>query len=109
MMASRFPRESNFDTPGPGSYGKGGVPSAVIEEKGKQSTSTLGMMEAPDREYYLTREVGSGLAPCRYEFPSTTENLLNKQVSTRGPYDLFSGDRHKLPRHVVRCALKKFW
>ena len=100
---SRFPRENVFHSnlPGPGTYGKGGVPWAVSEEKGKKSTSTVGLMESPDRDYYQQSDIGSGLAPCRYTFPSSTEEMLRKQVSSRGPYDLFSGDRYKVPQHVV--------
>ena len=33
-------------TPGPGTYGKGGVPAAIIEEKQKKSMSTVGMLDA---------------------------------------------------------------
>ena len=97
----RFPKESTFHTPGPGTYGKGGIPWAAAEEKANQATSTVGSMESPNREYYLRRTVGSGLAPCRYGFPSTTEVMLSKKVSARGPYDLFSGDRYKMPQHLV--------
>jgi hypothetical protein len=34
------------DTPGPGTYGKGGIPHAVIEQKNQKSTSTVGMLDA---------------------------------------------------------------
>lgn len=99
----RFPRENVFlsNLPGPGTYGKGGVPWTAKEEKERESQSTVGMMECTPRDYYTTRTVGSGLAPCRYGFPSTTEQMLAKKVSARGPYDLFSGDRHQIPQHVV--------
>ena len=33
-------------TPGPGTYGKGGVPHAVLEEKSKKSPGTVGMLDA---------------------------------------------------------------
>ena len=36
---------------------------------------------------------GSGLAPGCYKYISPTQQLLNKSVSKRGPYDLYSGDR----------------
>ena len=100
---SRFPRENTFHSnlPGPGTYGKGGVPWAAKEEKEQKSTSTVGGMDSVPRDYYTEKEAGSGLAPCRYTFASGTEKMLGKKVTTRGPYDLFSGDRHQIPQHVV--------
>lgn len=32
--------------PGPGTYGKGGIPSAVIEEKVRKSVSNVGMLDS---------------------------------------------------------------
>ena len=34
------------ETPGPGTYGKGGIPHAVLEEKNRKSTSTVGLLDA---------------------------------------------------------------
>ena len=103
--ASRFPRENVFlsNLPGPGTYGKGGVPGTVLQEKSKISPGNVGMMDCVDREYFEAQasKVGSGLAPCRYTFPGYTEQMLAKKVSARGPYDLFSGDRYRMPRHLV--------
>lgn len=100
---SRFPREnvSLSNVPGPGAYGKGGVPWTRLEEKQKQPQSTVGLMECPGRDYYLPKDVGSGLAPCRYSFPGYTEQMLDKRVSSRGPYDLFSGDRYRMPQELI--------
>ena len=39
---------------------------------------------------------GSGLAPGLYHYDSPIEQLLKKRVSTRGPYDLYTGPR--IPR-----------
>lgn len=36
---------------------------------------------------------GSGIAPGCYSYNSPTEELLNKTVGNRGPYDLYSGKR----------------
>ena len=33
-------------TPGPGTYGKGGVPHSMMEEKDMKSTSTVGMLDS---------------------------------------------------------------
>ena len=38
---------------------------------------------------------GSKLGPGTYNFKSFAEETVNKMTSTRGPYDLFSGDRNK--------------
>ena len=38
---------------------------------------------------------GSGLAPGTYTFKSGIEACLAKITGTRGPYDIFSGDRSK--------------
>ena len=33
-------------TPGPGTYGRGGIPHSAIEEKQKKSASTVGFLDA---------------------------------------------------------------
>lgn len=38
---------------------------------------------------------GSKLGPGTYNFKSFADETTNKVTSTRGPYDLFSGDRNK--------------
>ena len=98
----RFPRENKFQSniPGPGTYGDGGIPWTAAEKKSRESMSRMGMLESSGRDYY-TKTIGSGLAPCRYTYPSCTDQLLNKTISLRGPYDLFSIDRYKCPRDLV--------
>ncbi len=102
-LSSRFPRENKFhgNLPGPGSYGKGGVPCALYEEKKKESAGKVGVMDSTGHKYNSGSIAGSGLAPCRYSQPSSINETLDKVVGTRGPYDLFTGDRHELPKHVV--------
>ena len=39
--------------------------------------------------------MGCDLAPTRYNKTTFTEQILNKVVSKRGPYDLFTGSRAK--------------
>lgn len=34
------------ETPGPGTYGQGGIPHSAIEEKQKKSASTVGILDA---------------------------------------------------------------
>ena len=39
-------RRVQYCTPGPGTYGKGGIPHSMLEEKALLSTSTKGMLDA---------------------------------------------------------------
>lgn len=101
---SRFPQEDKVhgNIPGPGSYGKGGIPSAAFEEKAKVSFSNVGMLESDGQgAFRATRSEGSGLTPGSYRYKNSIDELLKKSVSTRGPYDLLTGKRNKFPRHLV--------
>ena len=82
-------------TPGPGTYGEGGVPHSGIEEKATKSTSTIGMLDAATSGKRDLPTVGCHLGPGNYNFKGSTDMLRERQVSTRGPYDLFSLDRNK--------------
>ncbi|KAI4889061.1 hypothetical protein NFI96_014665 [Prochilodus magdalenae] len=84
-------------TPGPGTYGKGGVPSAVLEEKEKRSIGTCPSMDygASLQRFPDSTVQDSGLSPGTYNLKSFTDLILNHRVSKRGPYDLFSGRRNK--------------
>lgn len=84
-----------LETPGPGTYGKGGVPHAAVEEKDKKSASTIGMLDAGSSGARSLPVVGSHLGPGSYNFNSFTEQMDKKVTSLRGPYDLYSGDRNK--------------
>ena len=66
-----------------------------MQEKEKQSTSTVGMMEAGGNHVHNLKTVGSGLAPGQYTHTSSIEQVLDKTISKRGPYDLFTEDRYK--------------
>ncbi|KAK3601504.1 hypothetical protein CHS0354_027650 [Potamilus streckersoni] len=88
--AVRFSEQYASEVPGPGTYGKGGIPHSAIEEKEKKSTSTVGMLDAGSSTPRNLPSVGSVLGPGTYNF-----KLINKTTSLRGPYDLFSGDRNK--------------
>ncbi|KAK7101266.1 ciliary microtubule-associated protein 2-like isoform X2 [Littorina saxatilis] len=92
--AGRFGREIINALPGPGTYGKGGIPHTEIEEKALRSMSTKGMMDAYSGPRHQP-SVGSHLGPGTYNFVSSTQELSTKMTSIRGPYDLFSGDRNK--------------
>lgn len=34
------------EIPGPGTYGEGGIPHSAVEKKSRESTSTVGMLDA---------------------------------------------------------------
>lgn len=91
----RFKNAVTSETPGPGTYGKGGVPHAAVEEKGAQSTSTIGILDAGSSTPRTLPMVGSELGPGSYSYKSFTQELEKKVTSLRGPYDLFSGVRNK--------------
>merc|ERR1711936_6837 len=93
-LAPRFSLGSQSATPGPGTYGIGGVPQRAIEEKCKISASTKGMLDAGDRKRNLPT-VGSQLGPGTYQFKSCIDELKDKKTSEKGPYELYSGDRNK--------------
>lgn len=94
------------DTPGPGTYGEGGVPHAAIIQKEKKSASTIGMLDAGSSTPRNLPSVGSELGPGTYNFKSFVDERVNKVTSLRGPYDLFSGDRNK-PITVGHLAAPK--
>jgi len=82
-------------TPGPGTYGKGGIPHSEKEAKQGISASTKGLLDASSQSRTMPI-VGSHIGPGSYEYESFAEKAAKKVTSLRGPYDLFSGDRNKL-------------
>ena len=81
-------------TPGPGTYGTGGVPHFTKEEKAKQSPGTIGMLDAGASGARSLPTIGSRLGPGSYQFESFIDEAHKKVTSLRGPYDLYSGDRN---------------
>ncbi|XP_076813428.1 ciliary microtubule-associated protein 2-like [Clavelina lepadiformis] len=91
----RFRKRLTIDNPAPGTYGKGGVPAALKEEKQAKSASVVGILDAGSSTPRSLPTVGCELAPGRYEKKTFTEEILSKVVSKRGPYDPFTGERNK--------------
>ncbi|XP_015211282.2 ciliary microtubule-associated protein 2 isoform X1 [Lepisosteus oculatus] len=104
----RFKNHLQSWTPGPGSYGKGGIPWAVLEEKKSQSVGTYPPM---DFNYgvkrFEERTVGCNLGPGTYHLKSSIDLLLGHRVSKRGPYDLFTGRRDRPATCGYFAELKK--
>ncbi|XP_066936624.1 ciliary microtubule-associated protein 2-like [Clytia hemisphaerica] len=92
--AERF-RTVAKDVPGPGTYGKGGIPHALMEEKQLKSASTIGMLDSRASGKRQLPDVGSALCPGQYNTKSFIDELNERVISKRGPYDLFTGDRNK--------------
>ena len=91
----RFREKLTRNTPGPGTYGEGGIPHAATEQKDKKSASTVGLLDSGCSAARSLPMVGSQLGPGSYNFDSSTEQMSKKVTSLRGPYDLFSADRNK--------------
>ncbi|XP_006825739.1 ciliary microtubule-associated protein 2-like [Saccoglossus kowalevskii] len=90
----RFREHTQSEIPGPGTYGKGGIPHSAIEEKAQKSFSNVGMLDAGSSSSRNLPSVGCELGPGTYEKRSFADELTGKVTSTRGPYDLFTGDRN---------------
>jgi len=102
--APRFGYTAKSDTPGPGTYGKGGIPNAVLEDKERLSFSNIGMLDSGKSDKRSLPEVGCHLCPGQYSSKSFTDELSERVVSKRGPYDLFTGDRNQ-PLSVGHLAV----
>ena len=72
-----------------------------MEEKAHQAASTVGMLEAGGTNLRQLPTTGSDLTPGQYCHASPIQELLNKTVSKRGPYDLFTGERNKPAKSLV--------
>eukprot|EP00062_Callorhinchus_milii_P014467 gi/632963937/ref/XP_007898156.1/ PREDICTED: uncharacterized protein C1orf177 homolog [Callorhinchus milii] len=89
----RFKEVDNY-TPGPGTYGKGGIPSALLEEKEKVSPGKLGLMDSKGLKSRAPMIHGCDLGPGTYTIENSIDKLLTRVVSKRGPFDLFTGSRN---------------
>ncbi|XP_065657722.1 ciliary microtubule-associated protein 2 isoform X2 [Hydra vulgaris] len=94
--AKRFDISEKNTVPGPGTYGIGGIPHAAMEEKEKKSPGIIGILDSASSGKRCATEIGSGLCPGQYNYKSFTDELRERLVSKRGPYDLFTGDRNAL-------------
>ncbi|KAI4549523.1 hypothetical protein MJG53_001962 [Ovis ammon polii x Ovis aries] len=81
--------------PGPGNYGEKGNPFTKLEESAWNRSHSEGLMCRMANKPPPLAHQGSGLAPGTYTFKSGIEMFLAKITGTRGPYDIFSGDRSK--------------
>ncbi|XP_007944142.2 lymphocyte expansion molecule [Orycteropus afer afer] len=81
--------------PGPGNYGEKGNPYTKMEENAWNRSHSEGLMCRMTNKPPPLAHQGSGLGPGTYVFKSGIETYLERRVGTRGPYDIFTGDRTK--------------
>jgi len=98
LLDAREPRfrESKVSiTPGPGTYGKHGVPHTLLEEKSQEACGRVGLLDCGGPSGRNMPNLGSRLGPGTYKLHGSIDELMQKKVGTRGPYDVFSADRSK--------------
>ncbi|XP_004679098.1 PREDICTED: uncharacterized protein C1orf177 homolog [Condylura cristata] len=93
--------------PGPGNYGEKGNPYTKLEESAWNRSHSEGLMSRMTNKPPPLAHQGSGLAPGTYHLKSGIETYVARSVGTRGPYDIFSGDRQKPKPYGHYSALKK--
>jgi hypothetical protein len=103
-LAPRFPHDRSMMVPGVGTYGKGGIPSAVIEEKTQEPVCMTSQMESSCGRNDNIKHQGSGLTPGCYSYVSSIQNVLNKKIGNRGPYDLYSLKRIPNEKPMARVG-----
>nr|XP_056701447.1 lymphocyte expansion molecule [Euleptes europaea] len=89
---ARFKARIRECYPGPGTYGN---PYTCLEEKEKRSVTALGIMDSKTAKCLTFLNTGSGLGPGTYNLKNGMDEMLQRVVSIRGPYDTFTGDRSK--------------
>ncbi|XP_073449558.1 ciliary microtubule-associated protein 2 [Aquarana catesbeiana] len=89
----RFKENIKDCFPGPGSYGTGGNPYSLIEERATKSASSKGIMDTEAGKCNSDVIKGSGLGPGTYNLKNSTNEVLQHTVGKRGPYDVFTGSR----------------
>ena len=102
----RFRDNKASIAPGPGTYGKNGVPDTLLEEKARESCGRVGLLDCGGPYGRSLPTLGSRLGPGTYKLTSSIDDVVQKKVSTRGPYDVFSDDRGQ-PMKTGHFAQKK--
>nr|DBA17971.1 TPA: hypothetical protein GDO54_016273 [Pyxicephalus adspersus] len=88
----RFKENIKDCFPGPGSYGKGGNPYSMIEERATKSASSKGIMDSK-ASTCDSASTDSKPGPGTYNMKNSIDETLKHVVGKRGPYDLFTGSR----------------
>ncbi|KAL5487330.1 hypothetical protein EMCRGX_G019919 [Ephydatia muelleri] len=94
---SRLEKEDIRNIPGPGTY-------SVSLPMVKPSPGTQGILENGGKDLSRQPAGGSGLPPGLYHYSSPIQELLDKKVSKKGPYELFSGERQQPSKSLFESA-----
>lgn len=94
---SRLEREDKTNIPGPGTY-------EVSSSMTKPSPGIVGVLENGGSERNRQSFGGSGLAPGQYSYTSPIQELLDKKVGKKGPFEVFSGERQQLSKSLLESA-----
>ncbi|CAF3699406.1 unnamed protein product [Rotaria sordida] len=89
QLTPRFPKDQLDRAPPPGSYG---IPDEKIVDKHWQQGSNIPSFEWNQGPRTLPSQ-GSKIGPGTYNLKSSIDELINKRVSEKGPYQLFTISR----------------
>ncbi|CAF1607811.1 unnamed protein product [Didymodactylos carnosus] len=104
QLTERFPKDSSDRAPPPGAYG---IPDQKIVEKKWQQGSKIPSFQWRQGDRTLPLE-GSDMGPGTYNIKSSIDDLINKRVSEKGPYQLFSVSR-SAPINTGHYAVLDRW
>ncbi|XP_058511918.1 lymphocyte expansion molecule isoform X2 [Ochotona princeps] len=79
--------------PGPGNYGEKGNPYTRLEENAWNRSHAEGLLCRMSNKPSSLAHQGSGLGPGTYNLKSSIDTYVAHSSGTRGPYDIFSGER----------------
>ncbi|XP_069934554.1 ciliary microtubule-associated protein 2 isoform X1 [Oryctolagus cuniculus] len=79
--------------PGPGNYGERGNPYTRLEENAWNRSHSEGLLCRMSKKPSPLAHQGSGLGPGTYTLKSSIDTYVARSIGTRGPYDIFSGER----------------
>ncbi|CAF0783377.1 unnamed protein product [Adineta ricciae] len=89
QLTPRFPKENLNRAPPPGAYG---IPDEKLQEKRWKQGSNVPSFDWSSGTRTLPLE-GSKIGPGTYNIKSSINELLEKRVSEKGPYQLFTTSR----------------
>ncbi|KAK6642460.1 hypothetical protein RUM43_003962 [Polyplax serrata] len=97
--------KAKSSVPGPGTYGKNHVPFTLKEENSKEKgfsfSNVMPFQATRGRPKSLDPQPSYHLPPNVYNIKSSTEQLISKRTSKRGPYDLFTGPRFQIKGLII--------
>ncbi|XP_069837748.1 ciliary microtubule-associated protein 2 isoform X3 [Dendropsophus ebraccatus] len=105
----RFKDQSKYSNPGPGTYGKGGNPYALLEERASKSASWKGVMDSETSKYRTSASIKHNPSePGQYKIKAFTEELENEQKKKLGKFGKIP-QYPKVPGERVLCSSLAHW